>query len=275
MAPSTPDSPGTPADEVVDAEIVDDTAKVDTTGNAAPPASPVDAEPTPPPPTVPAAPSASSESLPPQVPAAEHAAAGSMPTAESPTAAADLTAPALAPQVVYVHAPVPPRLASNRGVGALLAFVGAIVYGVVLVGASLLIEYATLGTADLGFLGNWDWYIPVVVLAILFILLVLIVNRAGWGAYVFGSLIVGAGVYAGSIGLVILIDWLVFQQAGAFDEFAANGFYIVAAVLAREAVVWFGWFIALRGKRVTARNRERRAAFDQELAEFHANANAA
>lgn len=175
-------------------------------------------------------------------------------------------------QVVYVQAPVPPRRVGNRGIGSLLAVVAAIIYAVLLAAATWVLQYATTGATGVTFLATWDFYIPVAVFAIAFIVLVLIVNRAGWGSYVFGSLFVGAAVYFGTIGIDLLINWLVWQVQDSFVVFLASPFFIIAAVLAREVAVWFGWIIARRGRKVAARNAAARAEFDATLAEFRAGA---
>ncbi len=133
-----------------------------------------------------------------------------------------------------------------------------------------MLQANVLGSFGFDFLMTWDFYVPVVVFAIAFVLLVLIVNRAGWGAYVFGSLLVAAVVYFGTIGIEILLNWLIWQQADTFAAFAASSFHIVAGILALEVTIWFGWIIARRGRKLAARNREARAAFDAQLAEFHA-----
>ncbi len=163
-------------------------------------------------------------------------------------------------------------MAGNRGVGAVFAILGALVYGVLLAGAAWLLQATLLGQTGFDFAATWDFYVPIGVFAIAFILLVVVVNRAGWGAYVFGSLIVGAVVFVGTIGIELLLNWLIWHQVDSFAVFAASSFHIVAAVLAREVAVWFGWIIARRGKRVTARNRQARAAFDEQLAEFQSTA---
>lgn len=178
--------------------------------------------------------------------------------------------PPAAQQVVYVQAPVPPRAAGNRGVGTLYALLAAIAFGVLLAGATWLIQYATTGATGVGYLATWDFYIPIAVFAIAFVLLVLLVNRAGWGAHVLGSLVVGAVVYFGTIGIDLLVNWLVWQVQDGIGPFLMSPFHIVAAVLAREVALWFGWIIARRGKKIAARNAAARADFDARLADFHA-----
>ena len=180
------------------------------------------------------------------------------------------TPPTPPQQIVYVQAPIPPRMISNRGIGTLIAFGGAVVFAILLAAAAWIISYVTTGSTGVGFLATWDFYIPIAVYALAAILLVLIVNRGGWGVHVFGSLFVGAAVYFGTIGIDILVNWLVWQVQSDFAAFLASPFHIVAAVLAREVAVWFGWFVARRGRKVAERNALARADFDVRLAEFQA-----
>lgn len=244
--PDTPDAPPAPADEVIVDEVVEVT-EVEVVEDAAA---------TPPPPPAPMAPPVVAEPV-----VAEDAPVEPLYTAATPPQ-----------QVVYVQAPVPPRAAGNRGIGSIFAVVAAVVYGLLLAGAAWVIQYATTGATGIAFLATWDFYIPIIVFAIALIVLVVIVNRAGWGAYVLGSLFVGAAVYFGTIGIDILVNWLVWQVQDSFAVFLASAFHIVAAILAREVAVWFGWIIARRGKKVAARNAVARAEFDAKLAEFRAGA---
>jgi len=277
-----------PDETAPDGEIVNDpTAQVDVVSAGAD--APAVADAPPPPAVAPPPPPAVPEPVPSTVvepavvePAVVEPAVVEPAVVEAEPVAAESAVPPLPPveplytdatppqQVVYVHAPVPPRLGGNRGAGTLIAVLAAIVYGVVLAGATWILQYASSGRTDAAFLGTWDFYIPVAVFAIAFVLLVLIVNRAGWGAHVFGSLLVGAAVFFGTIGLDLLVNWLGWQVRGDFVAFLTSGFHILAAILAREVAVWFGAIIAARGRRVTERNAILRAEFDAKLAEFHA-----
>lgn len=269
--PETPETPDAPIDEVivVDAPIEDvdavdssvdevivvdeivEVTEVDVQESAA--GAPPPAAPAPPPP-------------PPAAPAPPVSVADEAPVEPAYTAAAPPQ------QVVYVQAPVPPRPAGNRGIGALYAVIAAVVYGILLAGAAWVIQYAFTGETGTAFLANEYIYIPIAVFAIALIVVVVVVNRAGWGAYVLGSLFVGAAVYFGSIGIYLLIDFLVYRRGDSFDTYASEAFVIIAAILAREVALWFGWIIARRGKKVAARNAVARAEFDTKLAEFRAGA---
>lgn len=176
-------------------------------------------------------------------------------------------------QVIYVETPAPPRARGNRVVGVVLALLGAVVFAAVyaLVGAFL--EYfqnrPLFGDTFTGFVLSAAFWVPILVFALAFILLVVIVNRGGWAAHVFGSLLLAFVVYFASIGLLLLVG----QVSGSPTTFSRIALYpqiIAAAVIAREVAIWFGLGIAARGRRVKARNVEARAKYEQELADQRA-----
>ena len=192
-------------------------------------------------------------------------------TAPAAPAGAEATSASTAtPQVVYVQTPLPPKKAGNRGVGTLLALLATLVFAIVLALGTLVLGLVTGEQASVAFLANIKFWLPVIVFGIAFILLVLVVNRASWWAYILGSLVVAAAVYFGTIGLGSLIDWLVLRETTTFADAALSPFVILATLLAREVAMWFGAAIARRGRRVKERNAEARAAFDRELAEHRA-----
>lgn len=181
-------------------------------------------------------------------------------------------------EVVYVQAPVPPRLRGNRGVGSLLAVLGAVLFAVVFAAASV-VAFVLKGDSDpmstfALFIQNAVFWVPVLVFLVAFVLLVLIVNRAGWPAHVFGSLLVGLAVYFGSIGILLLIGNVgaaaTGDAPGSFGELALNPFVIIAALVAREVSIWVGLAIAARGRRVKARNVELVDEWEAEHAETKA-----
>ncbi len=176
-------------------------------------------------------------------------------------------------QVVYVQTPVPPRPRGNRVIGVLLALVGAVIFAAVYAGVAGLILYfrsaELFGSAFNDFLGTAFFWVPILIFALGFILLVVIVNRGGWAAHVFGSLLLAFAVYFASIGLLLLVG-NVFRSADepvTFTSLATNPLVIASAVVAREVAIWVGLAIAARGRRVKARNVEARSTFDRELAE--------
>ena len=182
-------------------------------------------------------------------------------------------------QVVYVQAPVPPRVRGNRVVGVLLALLGTVIFGAAYAAAAaipLAIRFsgAGLSPAFSAFVQNAIFWIPVMMFALGFIVLVVILNRAGWWAHVIGSLLVALFVYFASIGLLLLVDNVIgktpAEANAAFGALATNPLMIAAALVAREVSIWIGLAIAARGRRVRARNEETRTAWDREQEEKRA-----
>jgi len=259
--PKSPEAPKTGAAE----------APVET---AAPDATPTDAS-SESPEAMSAEPAAKPKTEPKSEPAAEPAAATA--TATDEVVPAEPAAPGQ--QVVYVDAPVPPRVRSNRVVGVLLALVGTVVFAVVYAGAAaipLAIRFSGAGfsPAFSAFVQNAIFWIPVMMFALGFIVLTVILNRAGWWAHVIGSLLVALFVYFTSIGLLLLVGNVVSltpaQANSAFGALATNPLMIAAALVAREVSIWIGLAIAARGRRVRARNIETRTAWDREQEEKRA-----
>lgn len=208
-------------------------------------------------------------------------------TGEVAPASDPTTAPATAPaadsafagrEVVYVQAPVPPKLRGNRGVGSALAVLGALVFAV-LFAAAVTVAFtlnngATVGAAFTDFIQNAAFWVPVLVFLVAFVLLVLLVNRAGWAAHVFGSLVVALMVYFGSIGILLLLGMVIGaadgDALGSFSRLATNPILIIAALVAREVAIWIGLAISARGRRVKARNSEIVDEWEREHADVRA-----
>lgn len=187
-------------------------------------------------------------------------------------------APAAPVQTVYVTAPNPPRKKGNRGIGSLYAILATVVFAVVFAGvAALLILFVKPdGVADaLGtFVTGPLFYIPVLVFLVIMVLWVLLANRASWWAWVIGSLVIAAVVYFASIGILLLMaggfGLTASAATEAFYTFATNPVLIAAALIAREASIWFGAAIAVRGRKVRERNYEAWETFEREEAEKRA-----
>jgi len=182
-------------------------------------------------------------------------------------------------QVVYVQAPLPPRVRGNRVVGVLLALVGTVLFAAVYAAAAtipLTIRFSGAGfsPAFSAFVQNAIFWIPIMMFALGFIVLTVILNRAGWWAHVIGSLLVALFVYFASIGLLLLVGNVFSltsaQATSAFGALAGNPLMIAAALVAREVSIWIGLAIAARGRRVRVRNDETRTAWDREQEEKRA-----
>lgn len=193
--------------------------------------------------------------------AAEAAASDATTTAVTDTAP-DAAGPV---RTIYVTAPTPPAKKGNRVLGILMALLAAGVFAALYAGAFAIVRIVQGGSpaTDMpAFLGSASFIFPVAIVAVAFALWALLVNRAGWWAWLLGSFIVGIAVYAGTIGLALLIYQV---QIGWLDPVV-----IVSAVLAREVTMWIGGILSNRGKRLKVRNAEARAKFDQEEAERRA-----
>jgi hypothetical protein len=151
-------------------------------------------------------------------------------------------------QVVYVHAPVPPKVVHNRLFGALLALLGTAVYGALYaVGAAVIIALTPgvqLDASFLDFVNNSAFWVPVLFYVV-------------------------AAVVAARL-LTLLTDLTKQtpdEAAATFWAFAGSAFLLVAAILAREVAMWVGLAISVRGRKVRMRNAEAKAAYDVEQAE--------
>lgn len=204
-------------------------------------------------------------------PAADAAAAVPPEPVEPPASAEPPASPTH--QVIYVETPHPPRARSNRVVGVLLALVGAVVFAAVDAAVGALLDYLQnrplFGDTFTAFVLSAVYWVPILVFALAFILLVVVVNRGGWAAHVFGSLLLAFVVYFASIGLLLLVGRIA-GTPSTFERVALAPQIIAAAVVAREVAIWFGLAVAARGRRVTARNLEARAAYEKALADQRA-----
>lgn len=217
------------------------------------------------------------------------AAYGTAPVAGTAWAPEQTGAPVpLQPQPVapiFLQRPEPPKRKSNRGTGILIVLVGTVAFAllwsvaVVVVGALLtpsneylqaLLEYYTQQ------ISGW---VPVVAFFVGMVVLVQIVNRSRWWAYILGGLVVAVFVYFTYVG-AYLVDAHYWERTPA--EFAIllrsawlNPFAVLAGVIAREISVWTGAWLAARGRKLKARNAEAQADYEQQVADAQNQAVAA
>jgi hypothetical protein len=175
------------------------------------------------------------------------------------------------PSVVYVNAPQAPVDKGNRGFGVLISVVATIVFLIVLAIVMTIIYSARADGLYLDFLGQTAFYVPALFFLIGSIVLVLLLNRAGWWTYVIGSLVVALFVYFATIGTVLLSNGVVMlTPAEAAEQFrlgTTSPFTIAAALVAREVMIWAGAIIASRGRKLKVRNADAKAAFERERAQ--------
>lgn len=206
-----------------------------------------------------------------------------------PTATVEPAAPVVEPavaaaearavQTVYVREPQAPAKKGNRGIGSLIALGSAVIFAAVYAGIAVLImplfaPPKATAFEFIRFINSSAFFVPVLVFAVLFVLLVLIVNRAGWWAHVLGSLFIGILVYLVSIGILLLLNNVIGMTpsaaAKALRIAAESPLIVTAGLVAREVSLWMGAAIAARGRRVKAKNAEARASFDSDSARARA-----
>jgi hypothetical protein len=177
--------------------------------------------------------------------------------------------------VVYVTAPQPPRKKGNRLLGSFIALLASAIYGAALAGLFALVSAITPRGVPLAkVLISPSFYFPVALFLVGMILVVLIVNRAGWWSYLIGSIFIAVFVWLGTTGLLTIMAGAIGKSPSAasasFQDGLRNPLVLAAALLAREVAIWTGAILSWRGKRVKARNVEARAAFDREQEELAA-----
>lgn len=174
-----------------------------------------------------------------------------------------------AQQVVYVEAPKPFVAKSNRVFGVLIALLSTVIFAAFYALVDIVVAVINHNPVDFSFISTLDFYAPVILFAVGFIILVLIVNRAGWAAHVIGSIFVGLVVFFGGTGLILLLHINQIpsnQVAEAFSQELFSSGLIIAALLGREVSLWMGFAVAARGRKVRARNADARVLYDQEIA---------
>lgn len=190
------------------------------------------------------------------------------------------TAPPVAPtppspQAIYVQAPAEPKPRGNRGFGVLVGLLATVVFAVLYAGLTYLVILSQNPVPDavrvLGqFLAQPVFWIPVIFFFLAFALLAVLLNRAAWWTWAVFGLLTAVIVYFSYIGgaLLTVAAWqFTLAETG---EFLSNQwlspYAIIAAVVARELPIWFGGWIAARGRTVTERNRQAREEYERQLA---------
>ncbi|MFU8945970.1 hypothetical protein ACLRGF_04470 [Mycetocola zhadangensis] len=186
---------------------------------------------------------------------------------DAPTAAAPV-APVRQP--IYVQAPSKPKPKSNRGFGIAVSLLATLVFAVLYAGILALILVANNGGVDLvgDVLARAPYWIPVIFFFLAMALLVAVVNRGGWWAYVLGGFVVAAIVYASYLGgvLINVANTITPNQiADTLRQALLSPAAIISFLVAREVPIWFGAWIASRGRKVRERNAEAQAEYERVL----------
>ncbi|QBE48127.1 hypothetical protein [Leucobacter triazinivorans] len=181
---------------------------------------------------------------------------------------------------LYMQTPMPPEIKGNRGAGVLIALLGTLGFAGIYAGVIALWLAPVLAPSQfmdglLEYVLSWGYIAAVAAFLLGLIVLVLIVGRAGWWAYVLGGFLVGvlvwlaatAGYAASAEGVRALFERSPLSLAESFGLAAPA---IGAGIVAREATVWFGAWIGARGRRIKRRNAEALAEYEAALAEVQA-----
>lgn len=190
---------------------------------------------------------------------------------------------------LYVQTPMPPEIRGNRGAGVLIALVATVGFALVYAGVLALwiapsfppSTYFSEGLVPL--LTSWAFIAATAAFFIGLVIVVLVVGRAGWWAYVLGGFFVALLVWSATVvGLRLVLDSSFTVQGPLWQQPVGDpgwnpvelvrslGFSVpalAAALVAREATVWFGAWIGSRGRRVTARNRAAIEEYEAALEE--------
>ncbi|SBS73399.1 ABC transporter [uncultured Microbacterium sp.] len=205
------------------------------------------------------------------------------PAAEAPTeayrpAASEPVAPVVAPapQPIFVQAPEAPRARGNRGAAGAIGLLAAVAFAVLYLAAALGfgaiegdVTLDNVGEEALAALTTWWFWVPVVVFFLGFWILGAVINRGRWGLWVIFGLIVGAVAYVGHLlgQLFQAPFWTLTASQGAevVNEQLLAPLAIAAFVFGRELTIWFGAWVAARGKRVTELNYEAQREYERTL----------
>ena len=192
------------------------------------------------------------------------------PAPVTPSHAAPAPTPAPVRQPVYVQAPSEPKPKGNRGFGILVSLLATVVFAVLYAAVLALLLVVNNGSVDTinDVLIKAPFWIPVLFFFLAMVVLVSIVNRGGWWAYVIGGFVVAAVVYGSFLGGVLI------EQAASIrpDEVGAvvqnallSPAAVISFIIAREVPIWFGAWVSARGRKVKERNIEARREYERIL----------
>ncbi len=179
-------------------------------------------------------------------------------------------------QPIFVQAPEAPMPRGNRAAAGAIGLLAALSFAVLYLLAWLTIgaiegnvTTENIATATVEALATWSLWVPVAVFFIAFWLLGAIINRGRWGYWVIFGLLVGVASYGGHLlgQLFQAPFWTLTASEGAAlveGELLAP-LAIASFVFGRELTIWFGSWVAARGKRVTELNYEAQREYERTL----------
>lgn len=181
---------------------------------------------------------------------------------------------------LYIQQPMPPTMQGNRLGGVLISLLATVAFSIVYAGLLAIWQAPQFPPSTfiqegmLPLLTSLGFVLPIAGFLVALIILVIVVNRAGWWAYVLGGLLVALVVLIAAIIGYALSPQLTGQEFGlSFDRMLSLATTIpvlAAAVTAREVTVWFGAWIGARGRKVKARNAVAVQEYETKLQEVQA-----
>jgi hypothetical protein len=178
--------------------------------------------------------------------------------------------PAPVRQPVYVQAPSEPKPKGNRGFGILVSLLATVVFAVLYAAVLALLLVVNDGSVNTvtDVLVKAPFWVPVIFFFLGMVLLVTIVNRGGWWAYVLGGFVVAAIVYGSYLGGLLIeqaANISPSEVGGVIQRALLSPAAVVSFVIAREVPIWFGAWAASRGRKVKERNLEARREYERIL----------
>jgi len=175
---------------------------------------------------------------------------------------------------LYVQAPSEPEVRGNRGFGILIGLLGTIIfaglYAAAVAGLQLVLEGdGTFVENLIQIATSWPFLMAAAGFFLAWVVTATIVNRSGWVHWVLGGFIIGLVVFLAWVGGFLIqerawtlsIDEILAEVTGVAFTFGP----VLAFVVAREIPVWFGGWIAARGRKVREANLEARAEYERVL----------
>ena len=178
--------------------------------------------------------------------------------------------PAPMRQPVYVQAPSEPKAKGNRGFGILVSLLATVVFAILYAAVLALLLVVNDGSVNTvtDVLVKAPFWVPVIFFFIGMVIVVSVVNRGGWWAYVLGGFFVAALVYGSFLGGLLIEQAANIRPdevGGVVQRALLSPAAVVSFVIAREVPIWFGAWVASRGRKVTERNREARNEYQRIL----------
>ena len=180
------------------------------------------------------------------------------------------------PQPIFVQAPEPPRPRGNRAAAGLIGLLAAVSFAVLYLGAALAIglldrslTFDTVVDSAIEGLTSWWLWITTAVFFIGFWLLGAIINRGRWAHWVVWGLLIGFVAYgAHLVGQLFQAPfWQLTRTEGAdlVEAQLVAPLAFAAFVIGRELTIWFGAWVAARGRRVSELNLEAQREYERTL----------